>query len=384
MSATDGIVKSLCFTGGVAAGLSLSETAVFSAAGWPFAVPLLLLPLLLLTQFFWEKGQKMEILFLFCVFVTGIFCGVIGGGWDAGWGGGGGAGGDAGGGGRWVSGGSGEEDGIRRIPWWDPRGFSAALRALIGRIPYPHEETAPLVTALLTGERSALSREIRQAFRESGASHLLALSGMHVGVLCLVAEKALGIFGNAPGWKKTRGVLLVLFCGFYTLAVGAGPSIVRAFFFLLLRQAAVLLERKIPPSDIFSGALILQLCITPAALRSIGFQLSYLAMSGIVFLMPRLSALYQGKWLKKVWELCALSLSCQVFTGPLVWWKFGTFPPYFLLTNLLSAPLMTLVMLSSLLSVINAAFQCDVPFLYLLNDFLCRALIFSLEVIASL
>ena len=358
MSATDGIFKSLCFTGGVAAGLALRESFVFPGWEWQVFVSVLFLLPAPLTYFFWKKGQKKENLFLFCVFVTGLFCGGLGGS-DAGW-------------------------SALRDAWLSPQRFALRLRALIGHIPYPHEDTAPLVTALLTGERSGLSREIRQAFRASGASHLLALSGMHVGLLCLVAEKALGIFGNRPVWKKLRGGLLVALCGFYTLAVGAGPSIVRAFFFLLLRQLALLLERKVRPSDILSGALILQLCITPDALKSIGFQLSYLAMAGIVFLMPRLSALYTGKWFNKIWELCALSLSCQVFTGPLVWWKFGTFPPYFLLTNLLSAPLMTLLMLSSLMRVGTAALGMDGTVVYTINDALAGALIFSLDVIAGM
>ena len=394
MSATDSIVKSLCFTGGVAAGLALREGPVVPEWGWPFCVAILPALPLLFTYFFWKKGQEKEIFFRICVFVTGLFCGVMGGaaaeglwaggaGSVEGWAGGteyGGFGTASGGAGGWT-GKAGDGD---PMAGWSPQRFAARLRALIADIPYPHEDTGPLVTALLTGERSSLSREIRRAFRLSGASHLLALSGMHVGLLCLVAEKALSLFGNRPVWKKTRGVLLVLLCGFYTLAVGAGPSIVRAFFFILLRQTAILLERKVRPSDILSGALILQLCITPAALKSIGFQLSYLAMAGIVFLMPRLSALYPGKWLKKIWDLCALSLSCQAFTGPLVWWKFGAFPPYFLLTNLLSAPLMTLVMVSSLLSVSVAVLGLDGTLVYALNDALARALIFSLDVIAGM
>ena len=169
----------------------------------------------------------------------------------------------------------------------------------------------------------------------------------------------------------------------------------RAWLFIVLRETALILERKVRPSDILAGALILQEAMDPTAVREIGFQLSYLAMTGIVFLYPKLQKLWPEEegfsgtsrrsngllsiGLHKVWDISALSISCQVFTGPLAWWKFGSFPLFFLLTNLLCMPLMTLVMAGALL-----ALTTRIPLLLTVNETCCRALIFTLETIASL
>ena len=103
----------------------------------------------------------------------------------------------------------------------------------------------------------------------------------------------------------------------------------------MLRETSCCLERKTDSRDILCNGLILQLALTPHALFDVGFQLSYLAMSGITFLFPILNKWYHGK----IWESCALSISCQVFTGPLAYLKFGSLPLYFMLTNLISIPL---------------------------------------------
>ena len=355
------IVCSAAFTGGVALGISLRADAA-AAAGIPLAV------LLLLTKFFRQKGQKKEKLFLFCVFATGLFCGMV------------------------------AED-AQGWRWERAEGWADALRRLVRSLPYRRPETAELVCALLTGDRSGLSAPLKAAFRQSGASHLLALSGMHIGILYLAVTRLLQVLGNAPAWKKIRSAGIILLCGAYTLAVGAGPSIVRAFLFIFLRETAVLLERRVAAKDVFCSALILQLALSPPVLREIGFQLSYLAMAGITFVFPHLQAWWTEpaeadrrpaplrairKMLRRVWELSALSLSCQLFTGPLAWWKFGTFPLWFLLTNLLCAPLMTLLMTASLLTVVLAAAGSVPPALLTLDEACCRALSFTLETIASM
>lgn len=353
----ENISRPLCFTFGILLGLAARD-APFGLLGATLAF------LLLYTKFYWKKGLKNQKFFLICVFATGLLCG-------------------------WLS-----EEGVRLGHWERAERWADILRAYIRSLPYRDRSTGELLCALLTGDRSGLSPELKNAFRQSGASHLLALSGMHLGLLYLGFSWVLRWAGNVPVWKKTRGILLMLLCGLYTLAVGAGPSIVRAWLFIVLRETALILERKVRPSDILAGALILQEAMDPPAVREIGFQLSYLAMTGIVFLYPRLQRLWPeegnlgrdrktgsllSKGLHKVWDLSALSISCQVFTGPLAWWKFGSFPWYFLLTNLLCMPLMTLVMAGAL-----PALATGMPLLLRVNEACCRALIFTLETIASL
>lgn len=354
----ENISRPLCFTVGILLGLATREAQLWLASATIGF-------LLLYTLFSNKKRLKKEKFFLFCVFATGLMCGLLA-----------------------------EED-TSLWHWARAESWADELRVYIRRLPYRDSTTGELLCALLTGDRSGLSPELKSAFRQSGASHLLALSGMHMGILYLGFSRVLGLAGNAPVWKKTRGMLLILLCGVYTLAVGAGPSIVRAWLFIVLRETALLLERKVRPSDILAGALILQEAMNPPAVQEIGFQLSYLAMTGIVFLYPRLQklwpeeAVFSGSdrkpgsllsmGLHKIWNLCALSISCQVFTGPLAWWKFGSFPLFFLLTNLLCMPLMTLVMAGAL-----PALATRMPLLLTVNEACCRALVFTLETIASL
>ena len=241
---------------------------------------------------------------------------------------------------------------------------AARFRAGIDAIPFPHEDTAPLLKALLSGDRSGLSRDTVATFRSSGASHLLALSGLHAGILYLFLSRLLSILGNTITVKRFRGMLIILAAGFYTLMTGASPSMVRAFLFILIRESSRLAGRNPAPLGVLALALSTQLTLHPSILRSVGFQLSYGAMLGIFLLYPPLEKAFPatethgpvGRWtarhepLRLVWDSAALSLACQAFTAPLAWLYFKSFPRYFLLTNLFAIPLTTLLVPTALLA----------------------------------
>ena len=262
------------------------------------------------------------------------------------------------------------------------------LRGFIDTVPFPSEGTAPLLKAFLTGDRSGLSGETVRIFRGSGASHLLALSGLHMGILYLLLSRILWPLGNSPAVKRFRYGVTLLSAGLFTLMTGATPSIVRAFLFIALRETALLLGRPHPPLRVLSTALLIQLVISPSVLRSTGFQLSYLAMAGIFLLYPRLDAWYPRSHrfdpVRRIWQTAALSISCQVFTGPLAWIRFHTFPKYFLLTNLLAMPLTTLLMGTAVMTLALLALGCCPALLVQATDALCRTLIFILSTISTL
>ena len=262
------------------------------------------------------------------------------------------------------------------------------LRAFIDEIPFPSEDTAPLLKALLTGDRSGLSQDTVRVFRESGGAHLLALSGLHIGILYLLLTRLLWPLGNSPRARRVRYALIVLAAGLFTLMTGASPSIVRAFLFIFLNETARIACRPRDPLRILSTALLIQLVITPSAITSTGFQLSYLAMAGIFLLFPILEGWYpKGSRfdpVRKVWEAAALSISCQVFTGPLAWFRFHTFPTYFLLTNLVALPFTTLLMGSAVTTLALQGIQCCPGFLVRTTDWLCRTLVWILQVISSM
>lgn len=267
------------------------------------------------------------------------------------------------------------------------------LRATIDAIPYPSETTGPLVKALLTGDKSDLPKEITGIFRDSGASHILALSGLHLGVLYLLLTRLTSPLGNSPKARKSRCSLIIVAALFYSIMTGATPSIIRAFLFITINETARLLGRKREPVRVLLAALTVQLALKPDVISSVGFQLSYMAMAGIFLLYPTLERIYpapSGSRLsrfnpfRKIWNAAMLSISCQIFTGPIAWHYFHTFPKYFILTNLVALPLTSAIMTLSVATIALSFFGiCPEP-LVILNDHAMQALVFCLETISGL
>ena len=231
------------------------------------------------------------------------------------------------------------------------RALGGLLRA-IDDAEFPHGSTAALLKALLAGQRDGLDRKIVAAFRAAGASHILALSGLHLGILYGILHGALAWMGRSRVATLVRSLIQVGFAGAYVVMTGGSPSLVRAFLFILLNELSRLLPgRRRRPLNIFCAALTIQLALRPDVITNLGFQLSYLAMLGIVLVFPRLDAWFPGgrfNPLRRIWSAVALTCSCQLFTAPLVWIRFRSFPKYFLLTNLGALPLTELFIFSSL------------------------------------
>lgn len=242
-------------------------------------------------------------------------------------------------------------------------GAGDMLSAAVDRIGFKNEACAALVKALICGDRSQLDRETVELFRKSGASHILALSGLHLGILYGLILRLCSVFGNSPAARRARSLCTVALTGIYTLATGASPSLTRAFIFICINEALRNTERKRHGADVLFTAMLIQLAIFPQALFSVGFQLSYLAMTGIVFVYPHMESWYpapkapaRGGPVRRIWQSASLSISCQLFTAPLSWLKFGSLPGYFLISNLAALPLSSALMLLSTGGVIAAAF----------------------------
>lgn len=267
-------------------------------------------------------------------------------------------------------------------------GAAGKLRSLIDEIPFPSEGTSPLLKALITGDRSSLAKETAAIFRSSGASHLLALSGLHIGIIYLIFRRLTLVFGNSPCVRAVRSVLTILFAVFFTIMVGASPSIVRAFLFILISETASVLHRKRESLKVLCLALIIQLSLSPRVILSPGFQLSYAAMLGIFLIFPWLSSFYPGRSsfdpMHRIWDAASLSISCQATTAPIAWHYFHSFPKYFLITNILAIPLTTCLIAISLLTIVLYAVGACPMFLITLTDFLVRLLTGILSIIGSM
>jgi len=282
--------------------------------------------------------------------------------------------------------------------WERPRGGSipsgalSGLSELIARIPFAHPETNALLRALLTGQRDLLERETVAAFRAAGASHILALSGLHLGIVYLIIGTLLKILGNSPAAFAVRSAISVALCGFYTVMTGASPSTVRAFIFITLNEIARNAPgRRSSPLGVWCTAAMLQLTFRPGVISSPGFQLSYLAMLGIFILFPVLKSWYPASGhgrdrfdlMHRIWNAMALTISCQIFTAPLVWIRFHTFPRYFLLTNLLALPLVEVLMAGGVACTAFEAAGIRLSFLTEATDWISGTLTRVLRTIAS-
>lgn len=267
-------------------------------------------------------------------------------------------------------------------------GAAAWLRNTIDCIPYDSDACAPLVKALLTGDRTGLSKELTTTFRAAGASHILALSGLHLGLVYIILLRLTSFFGNSIPARHIRCSLIILTSAFYAVATGGSHSIIRAFLFITLGEIAKLTGRERKPLRIYCSALFIQLAVSPSAIESIGFWLSYLAMAGIVLVYPRLRAWYppSDRWdiVRRIWDAAALSISCQLFTAPLVLAVFGTFPKYFLLTNLLVMPLTSAVMFVSIGTVTLSALGICPLFIVALNEKILGTLLWTLRIISEM
>lgn len=283
------------------------------------------------------------------------------------------------------------------IPQYRPQLFIKELewtKMRIQSIPFADKNVNHILTALLTGDRNLVDKDTVRAFRESGAAHILALSGMHLGIIYGILGILAKPLGKSGAALRIRSIFIIAFCALYTALTGAGPSLVRALLFIILREiSSNNRHRRRDSGKLFCTALLLQLNLDPLSIKSLSFQLSYLAMTGICFVYPALHNWYakacEGKIPKfsiaaRIWDTCALSVSCQIFTGPLAWLRFGVFPKYFLLTNLLCLPLSEALILCGLACFFLNIAGITVTPLVTLTGWLCRTLEYCLEVIAGM
>jgi competence protein ComEC len=208
------------------------------------------------------------------------------------------------------------------------------------------QKALSLLKAVCLGDRSLLTEELRMAYSQAGGMHLLAVSGLHVGliwwVLQLCTAWMVRLFRNG-----LAQVLLVLgLLWFYAYVTGFSSSVCRSVtmfsFFSLSRIRG---EGISTLNVIFASAFLLAI-IDPMRIMDVGFQLSYLAIAGIVCIFPLSSRLLRPRWplLRWLWQASSVSLAAQLATAPLVIYYFHQFPVYSLITSIIALPLLSILM----------------------------------------
>ena len=246
------------------------------------------------------------------------------------------------------------------------------MAALIEALPFEDADAKGLAKAFITGRRDGVSPSVSKAFRHSGASHLLALSGFHLGIIYSFLNKILALAGNAPAIRKARAIIIMGMCCIYTFAAGAGESLVRALIFILTAESGRLTGRPQKTGHILFASFTIQCILSPTSISSAGFQLSYAAMSGIIFIYPFLERLFPADPqranlrtrlisvpARKIWQLAALSTACQIATAPIAWLHFGRISTNFLTANLTALPLVGIIIpLTLVTAILNMCGLC--------------------------
>ena len=223
--------------------------------------------------------------------------------------------------------------------------FSAAVDSAM-----PSEDMARIravVKALAYGYQDEIPAGIEESFRQSGAIHLLALSGMHLGLLYGLLLKLLALIGNSPTVKRIRSTVIIAALWAFTIFTGCGVSILRAAVMFSIYEAGVLAGRRRNGINALSLSAIIITVADPSAPSGISFQLSYAAMTAIFLIFPHLRAIVKtrNRISGRIADACAMTIACQATTAPIILLHFGTFAFYSLLANLLCSPIVSIAML---------------------------------------
>lgn len=217
------------------------------------------------------------------------------------------------------------------------------------------EKQLPVLSALTLGYNGDLDKETRDAYSVAGISHVLALSGMHMGILWFLLNGLLRPL-SVMHLKWLKSVSILFFLWTFAFMVGLEASVVRAVVMCMLMELSLLSGGKPLSMNSLSIAAFFMLLYHPFYLYDVGFQLSFVAVASILFFY---SPIYHslaignrmGRW---IWGMMSVSIAAQLGTAPLVMYYFSSFSVYFLLTNLIAAILVPIIIYGAVLMVMFA------------------------------
>ena len=202
-----------------------------------------------------------------------------------------------------------------------------------------------VASAILLGYDENLDADLKRQFAGAGAMHILCVSGLHVGIIYVIFNGILFFLKRNKYLRILKVILLILFIWLYATITGFSPSVLRAstmFSFIIFGRG---LKRKANIYNMLAASALLLLVINPYMLMEVGFQLSYIAVTGIVLLFKPIYNLWiQGTWIvDKIWQISVVSITATIATFPLSIFYFHQFPNLFFITNLVAIPASMLI-----------------------------------------
>ncbi|OCK43158.1 competence protein [Tenacibaculum soleae] len=213
-----------------------------------------------------------------------------------------------------------------------------------------------VINALLLGQRQDISKNLLESYINAGAVHILAISGLHIGIILLLLSSLFKPLERLKYGATIKAILVVILLWMFAFIAGLSASVVRAVtMFTFIAFGASFKKKRIVEHSLISSMFLL-LLVKPMFLFDVGFQLSYLAVFGIIWIQPLLYKLYKPKlWLlDKVWSLLTVSVAAQVGILPVSLYYFHQFPGLFIISNLLIIPFLGGILIGGILVILFA------------------------------
>lgn len=249
---------------------------------------------------------------------------------------------------------------------WNPRVWQHALSCRLRSMGFAPRELGTL-QALTLGYKEDIDSEVRRSFQVSGAAHVLAVSGLHTGIIYTVFWLLLTGLGrwkplyHQSGKRIVLSLTLIAVLWAYALLTGLTPSVVRSALMLTIFQVGYMCRREAVSLNTLAAAAVLILMIRPRDLFSAGFQLSFMAVAAILLLMPLMQdfvprRISRSLWVNKGWtvlcDMLLVTLAAWLGTMPITMYYFGYCSNYFLLSGLLVLPLAWLAVVGGFTSLL--------------------------------
>ena len=216
-----------------------------------------------------------------------------------------------------------------------------------------------ITEALLIGYKNDLDKEMVQAYSNTGVVHIIAISGLHLGLIYMVLFWLLERMPIVKRNRFVKAIILLVCLWMFSLMTGASASVLRSAVMFTCIIFGNMLNRKSSIYNSLAASAFLLLCYNPYFLWDVGFQLSYFAIIGIVWLQkPILQLISLNNYLlRKIWEMTSITIAAQIITFPICLFYFHQFPTYFLLSNLIAVPLSTIILFEEIALLCFSGFQ---------------------------
>lgn len=205
---------------------------------------------------------------------------------------------------------------------------------------------AQIAKALLLGQKRDLERDLSEAYATAGAMHVLAVSGLHVGIIYGFFFLWIKPYRLRIGKRVLYLSAVILLIWAYALLTGMSPSVMRAATMFSLMGLAQMKSRNPSIFNAIALSAFLLLVYNPMLIFAVGFQLSYVALLGILLIQPILVKIWlpKNRVLEYIWQISTVNIAAQLATFPLSAYYFHIFPVYFLISNLIAIPGAFLIM----------------------------------------